>query len=948
MRTSFKISLPFIATILSAALSACGGGTNAGTNATMSSSAAQTATTLATGVADSGATTWTTCAAEGETCKVNGTTEVRYGTATQYVTKTVTDTVSCTNEMFGDPAFNQAKSCSVVSTAATGTVAAPATTVWTACATEGGTCNVSGTAQVRYGTPSQYVTKTVTGPVSCSNDVFGDPAFNQAKNCSISTLVVSPMPTPAPATGWTACATEGGICNISGTMEVRYGTATQYVTKTVTGPVTCSNSVFGDPAPNAVKACSLGTTNTTPPPVASLPSAPSAPTPALPAAPPVAGAITYVVLENGAAVTQNNVPVTFGQVFSKGHLLSTDKLSGQLEDGTQVPLQVDVKATHADGSVRHAIISAIVPSIAPSKVRTMSLVKGGTAPTGTVTIDSLTRTGFSASVHAKINGVDYYASADDLLKAGKASTWLSGPLATEWLASAPLQTASGVQHPHLSARFAIRWYPNAAKARVDVTVENDWAYEPAPQNFTYDASVLVGGQTVYSQAALKHLHHARWRKIFWSNGSAPALNIKHNAAYLISTGAVPNYDQSLVIPADSIASFQNHWNSVSKEPMGTGLITQYFPTTGGRDDIGLLPNWAASYLLSQDSQLKEMTLRSGDLAGSFSSHYRDKKTGRPVSLTDYPYMTISGRSTDTMNPVTRQYEAFPVCGGDCNSPYTHDTAHQPNMAYLPYLVTGDYYYLEELQFWGMYNAFETNPGYRENVKGIVSSQQVRGQAWSLRTLAEAAYITPDNDSLKAAFNGIINNNLDWYNNFYLNTAGANKLGVIVNGEALVYDGGLGISPWQDDFFTSAIGHAAELGFTKADTLLAWKARFPISRMVGAGACWIDAAIYQMHVRGSATGPYYDTIAQAYASMHDATFTALQCGSSAMAAVLGLKVGEMTGYASSATGYPSNLQPALAYAATVGGAEGKSAWALFAARPVKPDYRYAPQFAIVPR
>jgi hypothetical protein len=950
MRTSFNFSLPFIATILSAALSACGGGTNAGTNATMSSSAAQTATTLATGVADSGTATWTTCAAEGDTCKVNGTAEVRYGTATQYVTKTVTGSVSCSNDVFGDPAFNQVKSCSVVSEAATGTVAAAATTVWTACATEGGTCNVNGTAQVRYGTPTQYVTKTVTGPVACSNDVFGDPAFNQAKSCSIaSTLAVSPMPTPAPAAAWTACANEGGICNISGTVEVRYGTATQYVTKTVTGSVTCSNSVFGDPAPNAVKTCSLGTTDTTPPPSATLPvPAPSTPTSPLPSVPPVAGAITNVFLENGATVTQNNVPVSFGQVFSKGHLLSTDKLSGQLDDGTLVPLQVDVKATHADGSVRHAVISAILPSIAPSKVRTMSLVKGGAAPTGTVALDSLTRTGFSASVHAKINGVDYYAAADDLLKAGKATTWLSGPLATEWLVSAPLQTASGAQHPHLSARFAIRWYPNAAKARVDVTVENDWAYEPSPQNFTYDASVLVGGQSVYSQAALKHLHHARWRKLFWFNGSAPAVNVKHNTAYLIATGAVPNYDQSLVIPENSITGFQTHWNAVSKDPMGAGLITPYMPTTGGRDDIGLLPNWAATYLLSQDSRMKEMTLRTADLAGSFSAHYRDKKTGRPVSLADYPYMTINGRSTDTMNPATGKYEAFPVCGGDCASPYTHDASHQPNLAYLPYLVTGDYYYLEELQFWGMWDAFETNPGYRENAKGIVSSEQVRGQAWSLRTLAEAAYITPDNDSLKAAFNGIIDSNLDWYNKIYLNTAGANKLGVIVNGEALVYDGGLGISPWQDDFFTSAIGHAAELGFTKANTLLAWKAKFPISRMVGAGACWIDAAIYQMHVRGSANGPYYDTIAQAYASMHDATFSALQCGSSAMAAVLGLKVGEMTGYADVATGYPSNLQPALAYAATVGGAEGKSAWALFAGRAVKPDYRYAPQFAIVPR
>jgi hypothetical protein len=677
------------------------------------------------------------------------------------------------------------------------------------------------------------------------------------------------------------------------------------------------------------------------------------PTP-MPAPATIGAILTDVRFENtSSSAAQTNVPVTFGQVFTQGSLLSTDKLTGRLDDGTVVPLQVDVKATHADGSVRHAVISAIVPSIAASKVLTMSLAKGGTVPTGSVTVDSLTRTGFSASVHAKIGGVDYYASADELLKSGKATTWLAGPVATEWQVSAPLHAANGSEHPHLSARFAVRWYPGANKARVDVVVENDWAYEPSPQNFTYDAEVQVGGKSVYSQAGLTHLHHARWRKMFWFNGSEPTVNVKHNTGYLIATGALPNYDQSLVIPETAIAALQTRWTKAAKDPMGNGLTTAYMPSTGGRDDIGLLPNWAATYLLSQDSRMKEMTLRTADLAGSFSSHYRDKQTGRPISLADYPYMTINGRYGDTMNPATRKYEAFPVCdAAKCATPYTHDASHQPALAYLPYLVTGDYFYLEELQFWGMWNAFETNPGYRDNIKGIVSSEQVRGQAWSLRTLAEAAYITPDEDSLKKPFNDIINNNLDWYNNTYVtNTANpqyANKLGVIANGYALVYDNGASLAPWQDDFFTSAVGHAAELGFTKADGLLAWKARFTVGRMVAPGTCWIDAAMYQMRLRDTPTGPFYSSMTEAYPKNHDASFLALQCGGADMAAHFGLKLGEMTGYAPEPTGYPSNMQPALAYATNVSGTDGKKAWALFMARPVKPDYRYAPQFAIVPR
>ncbi len=68
----------------------------------------------------------------------------------------------------------------------------------------------------------------------------------------------------------------------------------------------------------------------------------------------------------------------------------------------------------------------------------------------------------------------------------------------------------------------------------------------------------------------------------------------------------------------------------------------------------------------------------------------------------------------------------------------------------------------------------------------------------------------------------------------------------------------------------------------------------------------------------------------------------------MAQLLKLQVGEMTGYSSTTTGFPSNLQPALAYAADMGGKEGVEAWKVFSSRTVKPDYANGPQFAIIPR
>ncbi|MCC2955031.1 right-handed parallel beta-helix repeat-containing protein [Massilia sp. IC2-477] len=131
---------------------------------------------------------------------------------------------------------------------------APAPTSWVTCATEWGTCSFSGSREVRYGTATAFVTKTVSGPVRCANSVFGDPAPGAAKSCS---YAVAATTGAAPAdVSWTACASQYGICTVPGTREVRYGAAGSYATMIVTNSVKCSDAVFGDPKPGVAKSCS--------------------------------------------------------------------------------------------------------------------------------------------------------------------------------------------------------------------------------------------------------------------------------------------------------------------------------------------------------------------------------------------------------------------------------------------------------------------------------------------------------------------------------------------------------------------------------------------------------------------------------------------------------------------------------------------------------------------
>ncbi|MFC5509827.1 hypothetical protein ACFPOU_01645 [Massilia jejuensis] len=675
---------------------------------------------------------------------------------------------------------------------------------------------------------------------------------------------------------------------------------------------------------------------------------PEAPAPARAFAIP-AGGITGVVVQGTGRADQSDVPLSFGQVFAPGDLPRGAGLAGKLADGTLLPLQLDVKASHPDGSVRHAVVSAILPRLGAGKELGLALVKSarktdkadnadaakpGSAPDTVVTV--------------VVDGERFSASSAALLKARKAQVWLQGPIVTELQVAAPLVDAQGEEHPHLAARFAVRTYGGARQARVDVVVENNWAYEPDPRNITYDVTIAAGGKQVYARQGLTHLHHARWRALAWT-GEAPALHLRHDTAYLIGSRALPNYDRSVVVHDAALAALAAKWNGANTEPMGVGLAARTMPGPGGRPDIGLLPGWAAAYLLSMDARAKQVTLGTADLAGSWPIHYRDKQTGLPVSLIDYPYMTILGRPGDTRNRKSGKSEAFPRCPKSaCKSPNTPDSSHQPGLAYLPYLVTGDHYYLEELQFWAMHNVFESNPGYRKNIQGLFAPGQVRGQAWNLRTLGQAAYITPDSHPLKRHFATILDSNLAWYNAAYSHNPDANKLGIIAHGYAVVYKGKTAVAPWQDDFFTAAVGHLAELGFKDAEPLLKWKARFPVQRMVGEGACWIAGANYTYAVRAAPNAPYFESIADAYAATVGPELAALPCASDQLAAGLKRKPGDMGGYAAEPTGFPSNMQPALAYAASVGGEAGRKAWALFKARSVQPDYGKSPQFAIVPR
>lgn len=656
---------------------------------------------------------------------------------------------------------------------------------------------------------------------------------------------------------------------------------------------------------------------------------------------------------------QTSVPFTFGQVFMEGALPYGQALEGRLSSGAMIQLQADYKAKHRDGSARHVIISGVLPELTELETVDIELLTSDAKPT----VASKATLTPSGSVELRFVGVNYFATLTSVPKS--AMQWLAGPVAQEWIADAPLVDKAGKPHPLLTLRAGIRWYASGA-IRVEIIVENTktWA---AASRFTYDVAVTLNGAVAFEQKGLTHYHHARWRKVFWI-GKEPAIDVKIDARYLMGTKAVSNYADLTIPPDRELANLDKQITASNTGPMTIGPLVAYMPTSGGRSDIGPLPSCSVMWLLSRDRRALKAMMAAGDGSGSWSIHYRDEKTGYPVRTDSEANKSI------TTHFNMREQGPLPVpryVGNDGSlgdTPFTDDTAHQPSLAYLPYLVTGDYFYLEELQFWASSNSLGTGAGNHEG-RGLVHWQQIRGQAWSLRTLGHAAYITPDDHPLKGYFESQLKNNIDLYYETYV-VGNPNKLGVYDGSgkNAFQVD-----SPavWQMGFLDWAFAYLAELGYDKALDIHKWFTKFLVGLMTHPDYCWLQAASPLTKFRAGPGAPMYDNYETLYkanfsgaAYMNDngkeyrdpdgVKYIDLPCGSEAQRAFLERAHGHiwaknrMTGYSDSSTGYPSNIQPALALAVDAGVPNADKAWQRLSTRGAPPYYPDAPQWAIVPR
>lgn len=430
--------------------------------------------------------------------------------------------------------------------------------------------------------------------------------------------------------------------------------------------------------------------------------------------------------------------------------------------------------------------------------------------------------------------------------------------------------------------------PDRTSDRAEVVFELGKIFNSAPAHLgAYTATIYRGTNVLATIDVPAHYWFSRWR---WQSAIRPVVG---DIEDLITTNLVPPYDRvgglatvaqtqttttsSTTVSGNATTSCTTTTITPISLPdmddlnlpaplkvypytvMGLAGINPYMPATGERPDIGIVTEAQAEYICTSRQTALDQLRAQAEAAGTMPWHMRDENTGAAINLRAYPGATWYS-STAQGQPYVK----------NTKSPVTLDSAHQPAIAYVPYLLTGDPYHLEDLQYQANWNIGTLVPQYR------MSIPQARIFAWNLRTLAQAARITPANVPSwvlpKQYFVDFLTEYRQFFERDYVNSARPERaiFRATTNidnsrDEGATAPGGTWVDTWEDEFVTTIIGWVIAMGFPEWQKAFDWRISSTIAR-TSATSGWIraNATPYRVILRETKTSPMVTTWADAYA------------------------------------------------------------------------------------
>ncbi|WP_157264900.1 hypothetical protein [Azohydromonas aeria] len=645
-----------------------------------------------------------------------------------------------------------------------------------------------------------------------------------------------------------------------------------------------------------------------------------------------------------SAVGGSLVPFTAGQPLRQGQVPA-----GSVLVAADVPeLQFVVKNRWPDGSAKFALVSGRT-SLTAGSYRSIGL---GVAPApatvvAPISLANLKAANPTASVQfASFGTVNWSAGDWDR----PVQQVVSGPQMSAWTYRKPIGA-----DPHLVAWLEVRAY-KGGQVEVLPWIENGYLNVAGPTSKAGTAVFTLGGRQRFSQP-LTLLNHQRavlasgTTLTHWL-GTDPQVAPRHDAAYFSSTRLVPGYS---AVPAATSSLYSRLPTSYT--PLMQGFYPPEMGQPGYHPTIGLLPEWDTAYLTTGgDVRAWRGMIISAYAAGRYGIHYRDETTQRPLAFSKYPYLAMRAGSGVSDSGGSSKSQYTPATSGAV--PPRYAASHHPSMGYMAYLVSGWNYFLEENQFVATANYLKQADNIRQGSKGILQpwtgALTTRGAGWALRSLAQAATITPDGDGLRNEFVASINANIEEYHTTYI-VKPANPLGLVRPYSSYTTSDPWTSAIWMEDFVTAAFGYLRDLQVydaalqPKLEEFNRWKFRSVVGRLGGSGAnefAWPYAAQYTVNYAPSlkadwvgGTGPWYQSWGEVARAMNIP-----------MSGEMGGAM--MVGYPGIATAYWGTLTPALTYAVEQGAEGAALAWQRMASSSTYPtlvkSFNDNPVWSVYPR
>jgi hypothetical protein len=405
--------------------------------------------------------------------------------------------------------------------------------------------------------------------------------------------------------------------------------------------------------------------------------------------------------------------------------------------------------------------------------------------------------------------------------AARHRTVCTGPVMSNWIYRQPVAGNS-----HLVVWIDVRLYKGGS-IEVFPWIENAYFLEPGPTNFVVSCSVTIGGTQRFSQS-IDIKHHTRIPLLSGSNfsywiGADPAITPRHDRAYFMATGMVPTYLR--------LNPSITRLNALLQTYTPNTLAGVDFEMGSAGNSGSLIHSSQALYITTGgDARAYRAALVFGLSSGSWPIHYRDG-AGEMFSFLAYPSASIA----------IQESPVVPVGTGGVNGNYA--VTHLMGFGYLPFLITGRWWFLDECLFWNGGHYLGSTVNQRRGGSGLGSDFIVeptrsnsynRGAHWAIARLSQALAILPTSHPRFPDIKNAWERNCAYYEGkFVLGTilqsglpfvSPQGFLGDAAEGGFSLYHSRIadaGKDPgnhwwgaaWMSAFACQAWGHASELGLT---------------------------------------------------------------------------------------------------------------------------------------